>query len=316
MGATLSNILMKSRVADGVRMYLVHSLSRVLFYWLPNYLLHIVARKGLCLHWKIQRGKSPRPELFSRALWHNVQTDLIGQLFVGIGFHWLLTLGRSSSRSSMVEDGQTDAQPQTDSADVGVPSSAELYKGAGWGRLRFHGPVPSLLTHVWQVSVAYFGYDFMFYWAHRLMHHRSLYKHCHKVHHQFHTSVGIACAHEHGLESLVQLFNWYLPIGFAGFLNRHNGGLHASTLFYYHCFRWIETVDAHCGYEFPFSPFTMVPIFGGARMHDYHHRAFDGNYGASKFWDWLCGTDAGFWQEVLEEGGFLLGGQRVPSLLQ
>merc|ERR1739848_567590 len=42
--------------------------------------------------------------------------------------------------------------------------------------------------------------------------------------------------------------------------------------------------------------------------HDYHHREFDGNYGATLFWDWLCGTDKPFWQEVAENGGFMLGG--------
>lgn len=94
-------------------------------------------------------------------------------------------------------------------------------------------------------------------------------------------------------------------------MNRNHGGLHSATLFYYNCFRWIETVDAHCGYEFPFSPFHVFAFCGGARGHDYHHRAFDGNFGATKFWDYLCGTDAGFWQEFRDEGGFMLGGSRV-----
>lgn len=140
------------------------------------------------------------------------------------------------------------------------------------------------------------------------MHHKRLYKHCHKIHHQYHTPIGIACAHEHPFESFVQLCAWWLPIGFAGFMNKHNGGLHVSTIFFHHCFRWLETVDSHSGYEIPFSPMHILPFFGGARMHDYHHREFDGNYGATLFWDWLCGTDKPFWQEVAENGGFMLGG--------
>jgi len=52
----------------------------------------------------------------------------------------------------------------------------------------------------------------------------------------------------------------------------------------------------------------ILPFLGSARRHDYHHREFDGNYGATLFWDWLCGTDKPFWQEVVENGGFMLGG--------
>lgn len=71
-------------------------------------------------------------------------------------------------------------------------------------------------------------------------------------------------------------------------------------------FRWLETVDAHCGYVFPFSPFAKAPwLFGGARAHDLHHSgkglefveledgslwANFGNYGATVIWDKLLGT--------------------------
>ena len=155
-------------------------------------------------------------------------------------------------------------------------------QGKGWSGLRYAGKQPKFWTHLWQIAVGYIGYDFLFYWSHRLLHHTSIYKYIHKVHHNFHTPVGVSCAHEHIVEGIIQLFNWYLPIGFAGYLNGKEG-LHSSTLFLYNAFRWLETVDAHSGYEFPWSPFHLLPIFGGARMHDFHHRAFDGNYGATTY---------------------------------
>ena len=55
--------------------------------------------------------------------------------------------------------------------------------------------------------------------------------------------------------------------------------------------RWIETVDAHCGYELPWSPFSLIPLFGGALSHDYHHSMDFGNFGATVIWDRLCGTE-------------------------
>merc|ERR1712150_35396 len=288
--------------------------------------------------WKIQGDRKPSDFLSRGALWDNILKDIHAQILASLIFHKVLTLGKRRPKAlvsdstkpegffargkrllkAAVMDNEEPEEPKStdDASTEGAekPSECSVVKASGWAGIRFKGPSPSVWTHVWQVVVAYFGYDMMFYWSHRLMHHKKLYKHCHKVHHQFHTSIGINASHEHILESVVQLLNWYVPIGFAGFLNRHKGGLHISTLFWYHCFRWIETVDAHCGYEFPFSPFYLLwPICGGARMHDYHHRAFDGNYGASFFWDRLCGTDMDFWKEVLDEGGFLVGGSRVPS---
>jgi len=297
-------------------MYVLHVVSRVLFYWIPNYLLHVAGKKGWGTQWKIQGSKMPRRQLKTEALLDNVWTDSIPQLFVSFTAHMFMTLGQK--RLDAKEEEKRHESPSHEISEcrskVPVGQQTADTSSLGWVGLRFSGQIPSLRTHFWQVTLAYFGYDMLFYWSHRLMHHKNLYKHCHKIHHQFHTPIGPASSHHHPIEGVIQTFNWYLPIAFAGFLNRHSGGLHIATLFYYHCFRWIETVDAHCGYEFPFSPFHLLPIFGGARMHDYHHRAFDGCYGASMIWDRLCGTDKGFWQEVWDEGGFLVGGKRVPAL--
>ena len=67
---------------------------------------------------------------------------------------------------------------------------------------------------------------------------------------------------------------------------------------WYNAFRWLETVDAHSGYDFPFSPFSMFKIFGGALFHDYHHSGdgFFGNYGATIIWDRLMDTEAKSWK--------------------
>ena len=38
-------------------------------------------------------------------------------------------------------------------------------------QIRFDGPTPKAFQQLWQLAVAYLGYDFMFYWSHRLLHH-------------------------------------------------------------------------------------------------------------------------------------------------
>lgn len=309
----MNKSLFDTGMPEFVRMYLLHAVSRVLCYWLPNYILFRLNRQGLGRQWKIQGARKPPGKLAWEVVWNNFKGDFLPQLLVSFLAQKLLTARPKRLAISASGVGAEAPEGNAKKEERVVVQSETPGQGRGWACLRACGSAPKAWTHIWQVAVAYLGYDFMFYWSHRLMHHPKLYKHCHKIHHQFHTPIGPSASHAHPVEDMVQLMAWYLPIGFAGWLNKGEGGLHTSTLFYYNCFRWLETVDAHCGYEFPFSPFHLLPICGGARRHDYHHRAFTGNYGATIFWDRLCGTDSGFWQEVAEEGGMLLGGLRVPK---
>lgn len=67
---------------------------------------------------------------------------------------------------------------------------------------------------------------------------------------------------------------------------------HLLEVWVWLCFRLVQTVEVHCGYNFPWAPHNWVPFWAGARYHDEHHRTFTGNY-ASTFvvWDAVFGTD-------------------------
>ena len=43
----------------------------------------------------------------------------------------------------------------------------------------------------------------VFYWAHRALHHRSIYKYIHKKHHEFKATVAMAAEHAHPVEQLL-----------------------------------------------------------------------------------------------------------------
>merc|ERR1712146_747606 len=58
-------------------------------------------------------------------------------------------------------------------------------------------------------------------------------------------------------------------------------GCHPLEFFFFMVFRMWETVDVHCGYALPFTPFRT-------EMHDYHHMRVNGCYG-SFFMDDLMG---------------------------
>ena len=55
-----------------------------------------------------------------------------------------------------------------------------------------------------------------------------------------------------------------------------------------------ETTDAHCGYEWPFSLWRLLPFHGGPRRHDFHHEKKCGCYGGFSWWDRWMGTDKAF----------------------
>lgn len=47
------------------------------------------------------------------------------------------------------------------------------------------------------------------------------------------------------------------------------------------------------GYDIPLNPLHLVPFYGGARFHDFHHMNFIGNYASTfTWWDKLFGTDS------------------------
>jgi plant 4alpha-monomethylsterol monooxygenase len=58
----------------------------------------------------------------------------------------------------------------------------------------------------------------------------------------------------------------------------------------------VETVEAHSGYDFPYSPFNIIrSIRSPTEFHDYHHYRNVGNYGAFfGILDRVFGTDSSF----------------------
>ena len=72
-------------------------------------------------------------------------------------------------------------------------------------------------------------------------------------------------------------------------------GCHYWTLWQWMMLRVGETVDGHSGYEFPWSPYRLLPMSGSSTGHEFHHSHNVGNFGSFfSYWDRLCGTDQAF----------------------
>ena len=68
--------------------------------------------------------------------------------------------------------------------------------------------------------------------------------------------------------------------------------MHFGTFAVWLLVRSLETHDGHCGYEFPWSPFRMIPFGADATYHGYHHSRNVGNYASSMtIWDSIFNTN-------------------------
>jgi len=130
--------------------------------------------------------------------------------------------------------------------------------------------------------------DTLFYWIHRGLHHKVVYRQVHKIHHEYKTTIGLASEYAHPIEYIL---SDAIPFT-AGPLIL---GLHYYVFWMWMIVRVGETVDGHCGYDFPWSPYRLLPFSGSAAVHDYHHSHNVGNFGTFfTYWDDFMGTSKDF----------------------
>jgi methylsterol monooxygenase len=126
------------------------------------------------------------------------------------------------------------------------------------------------------------------------LHWGPFYKHIHKLHHTYSAPFGIAAEYAHPLETIFLGLGFFVgPLAWCIFSDE----MHVFTMAVWLAARLIQTVDAHSGYDFPWSLRHIIPFWAGSEFHDYHHRAFVGNYASSfRWWDDLFGTSKAFYQ--------------------
>jgi 4-alpha-methyl-delta7-sterol-4alpha-methyl oxidase len=123
--------------------------------------------------------------------------------------------------------------------------------------------------------------DTIFYWSHRVLHTRWLFKHVHSKHHRFRFVRPVVAEYAHPVENLLNFI--------ALFAGPCLLGTPFVTLQVWIVVRMIETLEAHSG-------FSLSPV---SDRHSFHHLyATKGVYGSFVSpWDWVMGTDRQ-WREL------------------
>jgi len=146
--------------------------------------------------------------------------------------------------------------------------------------------LPTCFEVIWQTVFFMIMDDFTFYWSHRFLHWDKIYPYVHKVHHKYVNTVSIASEYAHPLE---YLFGNLLTMGSGPFILGKR--VHLFTVFMWNILRCSETTDGHCGYEFSWSPYRLLPMSASSEFHNFHHINFKGNYGSFfTYMDRIFGT--------------------------
>ncbi|XP_078379197.1 lathosterol oxidase-like [Oculina patagonica] len=123
--------------------------------------------------------------------------------------------------------------------------------------------------------------DALIYWIHRGLHHRSVYKHLHKVHHRWKVPTPFASHAFHPLDGFLQSLPYHLyPFIFP--LNKY---VYLGLFVFVN----IWTVSIHDGdYRVPE---LLRPVINGSAHHTDHHLLYNYNYGQYfTLWDRIGGS--------------------------
>ena len=152
-------------------------------------------------------------------------------------------------------------------------------------------PFPPWWRMAYQIIAFFIMEDAWHYWMHRALHWGPLYKGIHKIHHQYSAPFGMAAEYASPIEVMFLGAGTVGPPILWAFVT---GDLHVLTMYIWIVFRLFQAIDAHSGYEFPFSLHHLIPFWGGADFHDVHHEKFVGNYSSSfRWWDFFLDTESG-----------------------
>jgi Delta7-sterol 5-desaturase len=167
--------------------------------------------------------------------------------------------------------------------DLGV----YLAKQQGWTMMYDDVEQYGIIYLLLSIGILLFWEDTFFYWSHRLMHWKPLYRFSHKVHHDSIDTSPFTAYSFHPVETLVEA----LPHLIAVFVLP----VHVWALLGYQLASMVMNVMGHLGYEVIPQSWTqhwLTQWKTPSTHHNMHHTKVNGNYGLYfRFWDVLMGTE-------------------------
>lgn len=130
-------------------------------------------------------------------------------------------------------------------------------------------------------------HDTYFYWMHRILHHKVLFRFTHLVHHKSINPSPFTSYSFHFLEAITE--------GLVLFIIVFLIPIHPIALIIFGLIGFVINIYGHLGYEImpkSFRKSYLFEIINSSVYHNLHHKKFNGNYGLYfRFWDRLMRTE-------------------------
>ncbi|WP_265132342.1 sterol desaturase family protein [Chryseobacterium oranimense] len=140
-------------------------------------------------------------------------------------------------------------------------------------------------------------HDSYFYWLHRLLHHKRLFKYSHVIHHQSKNPSPFASYSFNFIEAIgegliIPVLLFIVPF-------------HLMSLYCFIVLGFIINAYGHLGYELApkwFRTSFLFHILNTSVYHNLHHSKFYGNFGLYfRFWDKIMGTENPDYTKVFDK---------------
>ena len=151
------------------------------------------------------------------------------------------------------------------------------FLGFRYANFRIDPQLPSLGEVIRHCIVGVPIRDVLFYYVHRLMHTKTMYRLFHRVHHEFRAPIALAAVYSHTVDHALQNA---MPIFMAMWVQR----AHFVTVFLFTAVALVDAAVSHSGYSL-----WRIP---SVEDHDIHHEKSNVNFGVIGMMDWLHGTHA------------------------
>jgi Delta7-sterol 5-desaturase len=168
---------------------------------------------------------------------------------------------------------------------------------AGWTRLYFRfGDYPAAWFWI-SIACAILIHDTWFYWTHRLMHHRRLFRFFHRVHHLSHNPSPWAAYAFDPAEAVVQALIFPLVLVLMP--------MHPAAFGLFMLWQIVHNILGHTGFEiYPrwLMDTWLGKILNTPTNHAMHHEKLRGNYGLYfNVWDRLMKTNHADYEKRFRE---------------
>ena len=147
--------------------------------------------------------------------------------------------------------------------------------GLGERLMRVGAGAPGCLEVALDMALFFAGYEVLFYYSHRMLHHPALYARVHKLHHEWKAPIALAANYMHPVEHIVSGIG---PSVVVALLLRP----HPLSLVSFALAGMLFTLLEHSGFSAILGP--------GSEFHDVHHRDWLSNFGVIGSLDRWHGT--------------------------